>query len=110
MRVSMRTLIGMVMLVQAAATFNLSNTLGDGMVLQRGSAVVWGFGQPGATITTEIVSKPAVSTVVGADSIWRQVLSTGAANKAPTNILFSDGTTNLTLAGVMIGDVFICSG
>merc|ERR1711865_507625 len=109
-RVSMRMLIGMAILVQAAATFNLSNTLGDGMVLQRGSAVVWGYGQPGATVTTEIASKPVVSTVVGADSIWRQVLSTGAANKAPTWVVFSDGTTNLTLAGVLFGDVFICSG
>merc|ERR1719424_2814555 len=60
------------------------------MVLQRGSAVVWGYGQPGATVTTEIASTPAVSTVVGADSIWRQVLSTGAANKAGTNNLTAE--------------------
>ena len=36
----------------AAATFNISNTLGDGMVLQRApqSATVWGFGTAGAKV------------------------------------------------------------
>ena len=47
-----------------AATFNLSNTLGDGMVLQRApqQAVVWGFGSPGDTITTQLTGKAALST------------------------------------------------
>lgn len=92
----------------AAATFNLSNTLGDGMVLQRGSALVWGFGQPGSTITTTMVSK-SLSSVVGADSIWRQALAM-SESKTPTDIMFTDGHTNLTLAGVLFGDVYICSG
>jgi hypothetical protein len=35
----------------ASATFNVSNTLGDSMVLQRApkSAIVWGFGAPGVS-------------------------------------------------------------
>jgi hypothetical protein len=48
-------------------TFNLSNTLGDGMVLQRApqQAIVWGFGAPGDTITTQLAGKAALSAKVG---------------------------------------------
>ena len=40
--------------------FNLSNTLGDGMVLQRTqAATVWGFGDPGVTVTTTFLDAAA---------------------------------------------------
>ena len=44
--------------VLGASTFNLSNTLGSGMVLQRSpkSAVVWGMGRPGVAITTTFIA------------------------------------------------------
>jgi len=101
------------MVEPARASFNLSNTLGDGMVLQRDSAstVVWGFGAPGSKITTHVASNPPVNTIVGADGIWRQALPSTPASTAPTDIAFSDGAgTNLTLRGVLFGDVYICSG
>jgi hypothetical protein len=43
--------------------FNLSNTLGDHMVLQRTGATVWGVGVPGAAVSTPI-SGTAVSTPI----------------------------------------------
>ena len=58
-----------------AVPFNLSNTLGDGMVLQRApqSAVVWGFGTPGAKISLDF-SGESLSAVVDGNSTWRMTL------------------------------------
>ena len=99
----------------AAGTFNLSNTLGDHMVLQHGprSAVVWGFGAPGLSIETTLGGKalggrPAV---VGADRIWRQSLPPQEASTKPTSLTFhaNDGS-NASLRDVLFGDVYLCGG
>ena len=85
-----------------SASFNLSNTLGDGMVLQRApqASVVWGFGMPGTKITTDLDHHSVVATV-GNDGIWRQILPVMEASIQPTDINFSDGQgTNLTLHDV----------
>lgn len=105
-----------------AATFNVSNTLGNGMVLQRfafdpsgGSppqqAVVWGFGTPGTQVKTTVSGKATHNTTVGADGVWRQALLPMPASIVPTDITFTDGAaTNLALRDVLFGDVYICSG
>ena len=73
-------------LVSVAAThgFNVSNTLGDGMVLQRapGQAVVYGMGSPGVVVTTAFAGTNNTATV-GADGIWRQKLAATPATKTP---------------------------
>ena len=100
------------MMLASAGAFNLSNTLGNGMVLQRAphAAVVWGFGVPGTTIETRVSSGTSLSTKVHDDGVWRQVLPPMPANVVPLDIAFTDGATNLTLRGVLFGDVYLCSG
>eukprot|EP01046_Picozoa_sp_COSAG06_P080202 COSAG06_NODE_27528_length_591_cov_1.158537_1_plen_164_part_01 len=95
------------------SAFNLSNTLGDGMVLQRGNAaVVWGFGDSGETVTTTFrgaaLSPPAT---VDSAGIWRQTLPTIQASTTPTTLLFKgSGGGSTQLKDVLVGDVFLCSG
>ena len=95
------------------SAFNLSNTLGDGMVLQRGNAtVVWGFGDSGETVTTTFrgvaLSPPAT---VDSAGIWRQTLPTIQASTTPTTLLFKgSGGGSAQLKDVLVGDVFLCSG
>ena len=105
------------LLVQGAtglgrSSFNLSNALGDGMVLQRAplSAIVWGFGLPGMTIDTRFQGA-TFSTVVGVDGIWRQRLPPTEATSLPTTIVFvgSDGTS-VALNNILFGDVYLCGG
>eukprot|EP00937_MAST-01D_sp_MAST-1D-sp2_P006352 g6352.t1 len=94
------------------ASFNVSNTLGDGMVLQRApkSAIVWGFGEPDVTVTTTFLNH-AYTARVGADGVWRQALPPTPARTQPTTIAFTDGNgTQASLADVLFGDVFLCSG
>ena len=108
----------LLMVASAAATFRLSNTLGDSMILQRGTAaVVWGFGTPGIKVTTTLPGKGAgghafiATATVGADGSWRQSLPPQEASTTPSTISFSssDGGT-ATLRDVLFGDIFLCSG
>lgn len=101
-----------VFVAPAAAAFNLSNTLGNGMVLQRAPqmAVVWGLGESGAKITTQLAGQPALTTTVEADGVWRQELPPMPASSIPIDIEFTDGSAKLTLHRVLFGDVYICSG
>ena len=91
-------------------SFNLSNTLGDHMVLQRAGATLWGFGVPGAQVTTAFHGR-ALTATVGADAIWRVNISS-AANTTPTDFVFrhtgEPGT--VALRDVLFGDVFLCGG
>ena len=99
------------MMTNTMASFNLSNTLGDGMVLQRApkSAVVWGFGTPGAKISLDFSNK-VLSAVVDGNSTWRMTLPPTPATKTGTTLTFTDGTDQLSLKDVLFGDVFLCSG
>lgn len=97
----------------SAGHFNLSNTLGDTMVLQREpqQAVVWGFGDAGVSVTTTFMGKQLPAAKVDATGTWRVSLPATAASKVPTTITFagSDGGS-VSLKDVLFGDVFLCSG
>ena len=75
----------------ASGAFQLSNTLGDGMVLQRApkAAVVFGLGTPGETVTTTFKGAALPAAVVGADGVWRQALPPTVASKDATTISFA---------------------
>eukprot|EP00440_Ansanella_granifera_P053408 gb/GFBE01057896.1/.p1 GENE.gb/GFBE01057896.1/~~gb/GFBE01057896.1/.p1 ORF type:complete len:540 (+),score=109.79 gb/GFBE01057896.1/:1-1620(+) len=97
--------------VRATASFKLSATLGDHMVLQRApaSAVVWGFAPPGTEVKTTFNGATVTSTA-GADSVWRAGLAPTAAG-GPYKITFSASTgETASLSDVMFGDVYVCGG
>ena len=80
----------------------------DHIVLQRGVKIpVWGWTQPGATVTVTLKKKKA-SAVAGADGKWMVKLPSFSAG-GPYELIVS-GPTNATVHDVMIGDVWICSG
>lgn len=97
----------------AQSGFNISNTLGDGMVLQRGpqQAVIYGLGDtPGETLTVTFKGS-LLKTTVGNDGIWRLSLPAQPASKTPQDITVksSQGAEH-DLKGVLFGDVYLCSG
>ena len=97
----------------ASGAFQLSNTLGDGMVLQRApkAAVVFGLGTPGETVTTTFKGAALPAAVVGADGVWRQALPPTAASKDATTISFAGSSGgSAVLKDVLFGDVFLCGG
>ena len=92
--------------------FNLSNTLGHGMVLQRApqQAVVWGFGEPGVKINTSL-GGATLGATIDETGLWRISLPATPAATTGATLTFhgSEGTT-LTLDDVLFGDVFLCAG
>ena len=94
-----------------AATLTLSNLFSSNMVLQRTpqQAVVWGYGEPGSTVTVTISGGDANSSQVGSDGHWSVQLPAQRASHGNT-IGVSDGSTTLKLGNVAFGDVFLCSG
>lgn len=91
--------------------FRLSRALGDDMVLQRDvPAVVWGAAPAGARINT-VFAGSNFTTVADATGKWQQSLPpTPAGGPYAMEFSTSSGDPPLTLARVLFGDVFFCSG
>lgn len=95
----------------ATASFALSATLGDHMVLQRApaSASVWGSAVAGTVVTTTFNNAKYTSTA-GTDGIWRQRLTPTVAG-GPYQIGFAASTgETASLTDVLFGDVYVCGG
>ncbi len=71
---------------------------------------MWGFAPEGTVVTTTFKGQ-ALRSVADASRVWRQALPPQPATYVPTNISFvsSDGA-NVSLRGVLFGDVHLCSG
>ncbi|NXF93581.1 SIAE acetylesterase, partial [Eubucco bourcierii] len=89
----------------------------DHMVLQKepAGAVVWGYGEPGATVTLAlsrdggIVVVKKLVIVKGPSGTWTTVLEP-MAQGGPYELAATQGLENVTLQDVYFGDVWLCSG
>ena len=95
----------------ATAKVELPGFMGDNMVLQQQTdAALWGTAEPGKAVTIR-PGWTRAKTVVKADpqtGKWFARVATPAAG-GPYDIVFSDGE-KLTVTGVLIGEVWFCSG
>ncbi|NXR13762.1 SIAE acetylesterase, partial [Semnornis frantzii] len=89
----------------------------DHMVLQKepAGAVVWGYGEPGATVTLAlsrdggIVIMKKLAIVKGPSGTWTTVLEP-MAQGGPYELAATQGLENVTLQDIYFGDVWLCSG
>ena len=96
----------------------VSATLGSNMVLQRDvEAMLWGYTQPGATVTTSLRKEGETqdlvltTTAAGDDGLWRQPLPPNSATMTPTSMTIkSTSGEKKTLENVLFGDVYLCGG
>ena len=98
----------------APAPLRLNNLFSNNMVLQRApqQAVMWGYGEPGRTVTVALLpqnASSAVSAVVSNVGTWSVPLPATPAAMQRT-ITVSDGSSTITLTNVAFGDVYLCSG
>lgn len=86
----------------------LPRLISDGMVLQRGSATrIWGWAEPGEAVTIAFNHR-SYRTAAGPDGKWNvQLANLAPGGPYPMEIT---GRNRITLTGVFIGDVWICSG
>lgn len=97
------------------AAVKVSSVFADQMVLQREAAVpVWGWAEPGETVTVEFAGQKKSATV-GADGKWLVKLDPLQTSAEPRSLTVSGKTSggqssNIKLSDVLVGDVWLCSG
>lgn len=88
----------------------------NGMVLQRDvKNPVWGWGTAGSVVTVSFNDK-TVKANVASDGTWKVYLPKMKACSEPQDMVITmkakgqDAVTSYTVNGILIGDVFLCSG
>ena len=93
----------------ASADVKLPDVLGSQMVLQREMTVpIWGSADAGEKVTVAFAGQTKTATA-GADGKWMVKLDPLKASKRGTKLTVS-GNNKITLEGVLVGEVWICSG
>lgn len=109
----LRFLLSMIIAASSAAAIRaevrLPAIFGAGMVLQCEKPVpVWGWAAPGETVQVEFRGQRAETTAAG-DGRWRVTLAAMPPEATPATLTVS-GRNTLTLPGVLVGEVWLCSG
>jgi len=93
---------------EASADVRLPSVIGSNMVLQRDMPVpLWGWADPGENVTVRLGMRQ-VSATAGKDSLWMVRMPPLEAG-GPMELIVR-GKNTLTLANVVIGEVWVCSG
>ncbi|WP_419702019.1 sialate O-acetylesterase [Mucilaginibacter sp. NFX135] len=86
----------------------LPKLISNGMVLQRDTKIkIWGWASPGENITVKFNNK-TFKTITTSDGKWTVTLPAMKAGGPFTMKI--DGTNQILLSDILIGDVWICSG
>lgn len=105
---SLAALLALSLAMPLAAAVRLPALFSDGMVLQREVALpVWGWAGPGERVAVELAGRKA-SAVADASGVWRANLDALPAG-GPHELVVS-GANRLSVADVMIGEVWFASG
>ena len=97
---------------EVAPQLRLAAVFGEHMVLQRETEVpVWGWTEPGVTVTLsgDWPGAGSQTAVAGDDGRFQATLQTGAAG-GPYALTARAGASTVTLGDVLLGEVWICSG
>ena len=77
-------------------------------------AMIWGYADAGARVTVGFNGQNLSTTVgpdqAGSNTTWRVLLPATPAGFETHTITATDGNAVMTLAGVMFGEVWVCSG
>jgi len=105
--------------VAPAPAIELGLPFRDNAVLQRDVEIpVWGWSKPGTKITVEFTPRPGsgqvgqkVSTVAGADGLWKLTLKPLKAGDQPAEMIISDSAgAKVVLKNLLVGEVWHASG
>ena len=103
----------LVLSLSAQADVKLAAIFGSNMVLQRDQALpIWGWAEPGEEVSVALGDNKA-SAKAGADGKWAVKLAPmKAAEKSPhpAHTLVVKGKNEIKLTGILIGEVWLCSG
>ena len=90
------------------ADVRLPSIIGDGMVLQRDSALnIWGWADPGEAVSVAF-RKQQLAAIADADGKWQVQLEPLKAGGPDTMEI--KGSNEILLRDILVGDVWLCSG
>ena len=90
------------------AQLRLPKIFGDSMVLQRNAPLkIWGWASPGETIRVRFHNQQKIAQAA-ANGSWQTVLAPEPAG-GPYFLQVQEKTT-ITLRGILMGDLWVCSG
>ena len=96
------------LVINTKAQLRLPKIFGDSMVLQRNAPVsVWGWAAPAEAITVQFHQQQKV-VKADANGNWEVVLAPEQVG-GPYDLLVK-GKTTITLHGILMGDLWVCSG
>jgi sialate O-acetylesterase len=94
----------------SAAVLTVPSIFSSNAVLQRNMAVpIFGSAAPGATVTVNFQGQN-VSTTALSTGKWQVNLASMPASTSPSNLVITSGSESITLTGVQVGEVWVCSG
>lgn len=95
-----------------AGQLEVASLFSDGMVLQQGMMVpVWGWGEPGETVTVEFAGQKKTA-VVDSSKHWEILLDPMPVSSKPRKMTISSQVSRfkVQVSDVLIGEVWLCSG
>ena len=93
-----------------AQSLSLPHIFSDHAVFQQETTLpVWGWGKPGATVEVSW-NGDVVKTRVGDDGAWRVQLSSPKADGVARILSVKSGKETLSIADIVLGEVWLCSG
>jgi sialate O-acetylesterase len=102
-------LLALLLASAARADVTLPAIFSEGMVLQQQQLVpVWGTAEPGEKIEVSF-GEQKHETMAGKDRRWNVMLNPLNASDKPTPLVVK-GQNTITLANVLVGEVWVCSG
>ena len=110
----MKNLIGVYLFSTLITSFSwaaieLPNVIGSKMVLQRDIAVpIWGWGEPGEKVSV-IFDGQSKNTTTNQKGEWMVKLDKLSASFTPATLVIQ-GTNEIKLENILVGEVWICSG
>ncbi|MCB1231718.1 MAG: sialate O-acetylesterase [Verrucomicrobiae bacterium] len=94
----------------ARAELSVPHFFSDHMVLQRERpAAIWGTASPGSEVTVTFKSETAKATADGKGK-WEVGIPTGKADGEGADLVISSGDDKITIADVLVGEVWFASG
>ena len=94
-----------------AVPLKFAGLLTSHAVIQRDvAAPVWGFGEPGKTVSVSLNGKPVGEATVAENGRWTVNLPAQPANKKPSTITAQCGSESHAITNVLFGDVWFGCG
>ena len=91
------------------AAIELPNVIGSNMVLQRDLPVpIWGWGEPGEKVSVTFAGQ-SQNTTTNQKGEWMVKLDNLSASFTPSTLVIQ-GTNEIKLENILVGEVWICSG